>query len=157
MCSPMDCSLPSSSVHGILQARILEWVATPSSRGSSRPRDLTTSPLSPALAGRFFATGTTWEAHFRSLGKGKRGFWKKLSLYSGRRMQACICHAVWGGQASELGCCNSAASGSGVLGQFFNFPELQLPCLEHEAIIITNSQGCNGEEMASSKSTCHMV
>ena len=35
----MDCSLPGSSVHGILQARTLEWVAMPSSRGSSRPRD----------------------------------------------------------------------------------------------------------------------
>ena len=35
LCSPMDCSLPSSSVHGILQARILEWVAMPSSRGFS--------------------------------------------------------------------------------------------------------------------------
>ena len=35
----MDCSLPGSSVHGILQARILEWVAMPSSRGFSRPRD----------------------------------------------------------------------------------------------------------------------
>ena len=37
----MDCSPPGSSVHGILQARILEWVAMPSSRGSSRPRDRT--------------------------------------------------------------------------------------------------------------------
>ena len=37
--SPMDCSLPASSVHGILQARLLEWVAMPSSRGSSQPRD----------------------------------------------------------------------------------------------------------------------
>ena len=36
---PMDCSPPGSSVHGILQARILEWVAMPFSRGSSRPRD----------------------------------------------------------------------------------------------------------------------
>ena len=36
---PMDCSPPGSSVHGILQARILEWVAMPSSRGSSRPKD----------------------------------------------------------------------------------------------------------------------
>ena len=35
----MDCSLPGSSVHGILQARILEWVAISYSRGSSRPRD----------------------------------------------------------------------------------------------------------------------
>ena len=37
----MDCSLPGSSVHGILQARILEWVAFPFSRGSSQPRDWT--------------------------------------------------------------------------------------------------------------------
>ena len=37
----MDCSLPGSSVHGILQARILEWVAMPFSRGSSQPRDRT--------------------------------------------------------------------------------------------------------------------
>ena len=38
LCDTMDCSPPGSSVHGILQARILEWVAMPSSRGSSRPR-----------------------------------------------------------------------------------------------------------------------
>ena len=37
----MDCNLPGSSVHGILQVRILEWVAMPSSRGSSQPRDQT--------------------------------------------------------------------------------------------------------------------
>ena len=35
LCESMDCSLPGSSVHGILQARILKWVAVPSSRGSS--------------------------------------------------------------------------------------------------------------------------
>ena len=40
-CDPMDCSPPGSSVHGILQARIMEWVAMPSSRGLSRPRDQT--------------------------------------------------------------------------------------------------------------------
>ena len=39
LCDHMDCSLPSSSVHGILQARTLEWVAMSSSRGSSWPRD----------------------------------------------------------------------------------------------------------------------
>ena len=39
LCDPMDCSLPGSSVHGILQAKILEWVAIPFSRGSSQPRD----------------------------------------------------------------------------------------------------------------------
>ena len=42
LCDPtMDCSPPGSSVHGILQARTLDWVAMPSSRGSSRPRDRT--------------------------------------------------------------------------------------------------------------------
>ena len=33
LCDPMDCSLPGSTVHGVLQARILEWVAVPFSRG----------------------------------------------------------------------------------------------------------------------------
>ena len=41
LCDPMDYSPPGSFVHGIPQARILEWVATPSSRGSSWPRDWT--------------------------------------------------------------------------------------------------------------------
>ena len=41
LCHPIDYSLPDSSVHGILPARILEWVAIPSSRGSSWPRDQT--------------------------------------------------------------------------------------------------------------------
>ena len=49
LCNPMDCSPPGSSVHGILQARILEWVAMPSSRGSSRPEIELTSPESLAL------------------------------------------------------------------------------------------------------------
>ena len=58
---PMDCSLPGSSVHGILQATILEWVAVPSSRGSSWPRDQTHVYKSPALAGGVFTTGAAWE------------------------------------------------------------------------------------------------
>ena len=41
LCDPLDCSLPDSSVHGLLQARMLEWVAMLSSRGSSQPRDRT--------------------------------------------------------------------------------------------------------------------
>ena len=39
LCDPMDCSPPGSSVHGIPQTRVLEWVAIPFSRGPSRPRD----------------------------------------------------------------------------------------------------------------------
>ena len=46
LCDPMDCSLPGSSLHGILQAKILEWVAISFSRGSSQPR---IEPGSPTL------------------------------------------------------------------------------------------------------------
>ena len=49
LCDPMDCSLPGSPVHGFLQAKILEWVAVPSSRGSSHPGIEPMSPGSPAL------------------------------------------------------------------------------------------------------------
>ena len=44
LCDPRDHSSPGSSILGFLQARILEWVAVPSSRGSSQPRDLTCIP-----------------------------------------------------------------------------------------------------------------
>ena len=54
-CNPMDCSLLGSSVHGIFQARILEWVAISYSRGSSRPNQ-GTETVSLALAGGFFTT-----------------------------------------------------------------------------------------------------
>ena len=59
LCDPMDCSLPSSSVHGILQARILVWVAMPSSRGSSQPRDQTQVSR---IAGRLFISLAIMEA-----------------------------------------------------------------------------------------------
>ena len=62
LCDPRDCSWPGSSVYGIFQARILEWVAMPFSRGSSQSRDWTTVSMSPALARRFFITSSTWEA-----------------------------------------------------------------------------------------------
>ena len=52
----MVYSLPGSSVHGIVQARILEWVVMLSSRGSSWPRDLTRVPWGYCTAGRFFTT-----------------------------------------------------------------------------------------------------
>ena len=59
LCDPMDCSPPGSSVHGIFQAGILEWVATPLSRGSSRPRDW---PQVSCIAGPFFTIWATKEA-----------------------------------------------------------------------------------------------
>ena len=56
LCDPMDCNLPGSSIHGIFQARILQWVAFSYSRESSPPTDRTHISVSPALAGRFFTT-----------------------------------------------------------------------------------------------------
>ena len=64
LCDPVNCSPPGSSAHGILQARILERVAMPSSRGPSRPRDQTCVSLCLLhWAGGFFTTEATWEAH----------------------------------------------------------------------------------------------
>ena len=56
-------SPPGSAVHGILQARILEWVAMPSSSGSFQPRNQTRVSVSPAWEGGYFTTRATWEAH----------------------------------------------------------------------------------------------
>ena len=64
LCEPMDYSLTASSVHWILQARILEWVAMCSSRGSSWPGIKPLSLMSPALADEFFTTSASWEAPF---------------------------------------------------------------------------------------------
>ena len=61
----MDRSPPGSSVHGILQVRMLEWVTVPSSRASYPNKDEPASRMSPALAGGFFTTSTTWEALIR--------------------------------------------------------------------------------------------
>ena len=58
LCDPMDCSLPGSSVHGIFQARILEWVAIFFSRGSSGSRDQTRVSH---IAGRLFTVWATRE------------------------------------------------------------------------------------------------
>ena len=56
-----DCSLPGSFIHGILQTRILEWVASPSSRGSSQPRDRTQVFC---IADQFFTIWATREVRY---------------------------------------------------------------------------------------------
>ena len=65
-CNPMDYSPPDSSVHGIFQARILEWVAIFSSGVFPDPRIKPVSPESPALAGRFFTTVPPGKTECRS-------------------------------------------------------------------------------------------
>ena len=74
LCDPMGCSQPGSSVHGILQARIMEWIATPFSRGSSRPRDRTRVS---SIADRFFPVRAT-----RPVLKPGQGRLHALFLYS---------------------------------------------------------------------------
>ena len=64
LCDPMDCSPSGFSAHGILQARILEWVAISFFRGSSPPRD---QSLFSCISGRFFTIWVTREAQFSSL------------------------------------------------------------------------------------------
>ena len=59
LCDPMDCSLSGSSVHGIFQARVLEWIAISFSRGLSRPRNRIRVSRT---AGRRFTVGATREA-----------------------------------------------------------------------------------------------
>ena len=77
----MDCSLPGSSVRGILWARILEWVARPSLRGSSRPRSQTRVSH---MAGRFstvWATGGEGEAISKWMGERLTPVCPKSSWY----------------------------------------------------------------------------
>ena len=87
LCGPMDCSLPGSSVHGIFQARILEWVAISFSRGSSWPRDWTRVSH---IVGRHFTVWATREAPPTYLGISK--FSKSLgpTCFSTKRLGSCI-------------------------------------------------------------------
>ena len=62
-CDSMDCSPAGFPVHGILQARMLKWVAISSSRGSSDPGIKPWFLTSSKLAGKFFTTRATWEAY----------------------------------------------------------------------------------------------
>ena len=64
LCNPMHYSLPGSSVQGIRQARILQWVQCPSPGDLPDPGIKPASLTSPSLAGGFFTTSATWEAIF---------------------------------------------------------------------------------------------
>ena len=66
LCDPMDYSSPGSSVHVILQARILEWVDMPSSRDLPNPGIKPESLMPPVLTGGFFTVNATWEASFKN-------------------------------------------------------------------------------------------
>ena len=77
LCNPMDCSSPCSSVHGILQARVLEWAAVPFS-GALHPGMEPMSFTSPA---GFFTTSATWEAHFLNAKEHAYCTWKYVGSF----------------------------------------------------------------------------
>ena len=102
----MDCNPPGSSVHGILQARILEvgchalirWIPTPGIQPAS--------PAPPALVGEFFTTGTTWESH---LGRHLRGHYSADCC--GTRSGALISTSM-GPRVGHLTCLRTRVSSS---------------------------------------------
>ena len=63
LCDPMDCSPPGSSVHGIFQARVLEWLLLPPPENLPYPGIEPVSVMSPALACGFFTPSATWEVY----------------------------------------------------------------------------------------------
>ena len=70
LCDPMDCSPPASYVHGISQARILQWVAISHFLlARLDPGIEPTSLTPPALAGNFFTMSATWEAPLQKMGR----------------------------------------------------------------------------------------
>ena len=95
LCDPLDCSLPGFSVHGIFQARVLEWVSVSFSRGSSPPRDWT---WVSHIAGRRFTLWATREAQLHEvpgiLIERKREiviarWWEKVIVQSFSHVQLC--------------------------------------------------------------------
>ena len=86
LCDPVNCSLPGFSVHGILQARILEWVAITFSSGSSRPRD---QMWVSRIAGRCFTLWAIRELR-RDSGSELCGAGSTGGLAAGMAIQSCL-------------------------------------------------------------------
>ena len=116
-CSPMDCSLQGSCVHGIFQARIPEWVVVPPPGDLLGPRIKPTSLMSPAWAGGLFTTSTTWEALDIIYSNVKHTypftqqfhFWKFNCTGVWRPVCKNVCHSTCGrdGEASTKDSCLS--------------------------------------------------
>ena len=87
LCNPVDWSLPGSSVHGILQARLLEWVAIPFSRGSSRPKDRTHIPCISHTGRQILYHWQTREMDLICLKEKEAWTWWQLCKASGRKVR----------------------------------------------------------------------
>ena len=88
LCDPMDCSLPGPSVHGILQARILEWVATPSSRDLPNPG---IEPRSPTLQVDSTPSEPPWQA--KNIGVGSLFLLQRIFLT--QELNPGLLHCRW--------------------------------------------------------------
>ena len=100
-CNPRGCSLPASSIHGIFQGRILEWVAIAFSRGFSWPRNWI--PVS-CTAGRFF---TNWAMREALLIVVSRGY--SLAAVHGFSFGSFSCFWTWDLGCEGFGCCSTWA------------------------------------------------
>ena len=116
LCSAIDCSPPGSSVHGIFQARILEWVAISFSRGSFQPRNQTHVSC---LAGRFFTTeppgkpsylystifkkGESWHSIQRQRGKQVKEAFLCMERGTGKKRGGKWQTPKWSREASKYG------------------------------------------------------
>ena len=87
LCNPMDCSLPGSSVHGIFQARILEWAAISFSRGTSQPRDRTRVS---SIVGRHFTVWATLNGKIHVNFVGFFGFYKNPKSIFVVQLLSCV-------------------------------------------------------------------
>ena len=123
LCDPMDCSLPGSSIHGIFQARILEWVAVPFSRVSSESRDQ--SQVS-CIAGRFITIWASRESlqRYKYLLSGSSGKFCWPLFYTVEFMLSCLTLQVLSWQFVPIqaicGSAQKSASFSKVSTSFFS-------------------------------------
>ena len=117
---PVDCSPPSSSVHGILHARILEWVAISFSRGSSRPRDRTQVSH---IAGRHFNLCATREALKYKNTVSQKTFYRDTEL----QIQVLISKISKGGKEASLKEEGGGGGRGGAKGVALQTCHLQIP------------------------------
>ena len=99
LCDPMDYNPPDSSVHGILQARLLEWVAIPFSRVSSQPRDWTQVSR---FAGRFFTHWATRETPKRWRWILEAGKGKLMDSFSRASKKTLLCLDFYFSQVNQI-------------------------------------------------------
>ena len=91
LCDSMDCSPPGSSVHWIIQGRLLEWVAISPSREPSQPRNWT---FACCISGRFFTVCATREAHLMCSSEKSCGLREKLPDFCNVKIGISLSHSL---------------------------------------------------------------